>query len=165
MQKAVNKVNDWATECGLTLSPTKTNAMLFTRKRKIPNVDLTLTINGVEIDYVDKVKCLGVTLDNKLTWNAHIDDKIKQAKQYLHLLKTSISRTWGPTPDKMLWIWTAILRPKISYASYIWATSLTKSQKTKLNKIQRLELMQTANYRYTTPETGLGVILGAYSTH
>ena len=117
MQKALNKVQTWAQENGLTLSPTKTNAVLFTRKRNIPDHDLTLKINGNTISFVDTVKCLGITLDSRLQWTAHIDEKVKQAKQYLHLLKTSISCTWGPTPEKMLWIWTAIVRPRISYAS------------------------------------------------
>ena len=160
MQNALNKVTTWANECGLTLSPNKTNAMLFTRKRKIPEVNLDLFINGNKINYVDSVTCLGVILDSKLTWNKHIDNKIKQAKQYIHSVKTSIGRTWGPTPDKMLWLWTAVVRPKITYACYIWGTHLNQKQKDKINKIQRLALMQTANFRYTTPETGLDVVLG-----
>ena len=160
MQRALDKVQAWATENGLTLSPTKTNTVLCTRKRKIPDTNITLTINGNTINYVDTVKCLGITLDCRLNWTAHINEKVKQAKQYLHLLKTSISQTWGPTPEKMLWIWTAVTRPKITYASYIWATDLTKAQRAKLNKIQRLALMQLAHFRQTTPETGLDVILG-----
>ena len=79
MQEALNKVSNWAKECGLTLSPTKTNAVLFTHKRKITNTDLTLKIDGNPIDYVTEVKCLGVNLDHKLNWTAHISEKIKQA--------------------------------------------------------------------------------------
>ena len=119
MQKAINKVMDWANECNLKLSPNKTHAMLFTRKRKIQNVNIDLFIDGNKIEYVDTVKCLGITLDKRLNWNAHLDEKIKQAKTYLHLMKSSISRTWGPTPENMLWIWTAVIRPRITYASYI----------------------------------------------
>ena len=157
---AINKVSKWAEECGITLSPQKTHAMLFTNKKKIPEINLELTVNGSKIECTDHAKCLGVTFDNKLTWNKHINNKIKQAKLYMHQMKTSISRTWGPTPEKMLWIWNTIVKPAITYASYVWGTSLTKTQKDKLNKIQRLGLMQLGNFRYSTPTTGLEIILG-----
>ena len=93
MQKSLTKVEDWANECGLKLSPTKTKAMLFMRKRKVEDVDLELRIYDQEIEYVDSIKCLGVTLVSRLSWNAHITDRIKKAKQYLHQVSTSIGRT------------------------------------------------------------------------
>ena len=71
MQKALNKVEQWATECGLKLSTTKTKAILFTRKRKIPEVDLGLRIYGEEIEYVKEIRCLGVILDSKLMERTH----------------------------------------------------------------------------------------------
>ena len=160
LQKAIDKVHKWATECGLTLSPTKTNALLITHKRKIPEIDLSLHVGGNPIAFTEHTKCLGVTIDNRLSWNPHINAKIKQAKLYLHQMRSSISRVWGPTPEKMLWIWTAVVRPAISYASYIWSTNLTETQKNKLNKIQRMALMQLGNFRPSTPESGLDVIMG-----
>ena len=130
------------------------------KRSQIPDTYISLNVNGSPIEYVDCAKCLGVTFDTKLTWNKHINNKIKQAKLYLHQMKTSISRTWGPTPEKMLWIWNTVVRPAITYASYIWGTNLTKTQKEKLNKIQRMGLMQLGNFRYSTPTSGLDVILG-----
>lgn len=151
MQKAINTVQKWARESGLSMSPHKTHAILFTTKVKVPDIDTTLKIGNQVIEYVDSTKCLGVTFDKKLTWNEHINNKMKQAKMYLHQIKTSIGCTWGTNPEKMLWIWTSVIRPAISYASYIWGTKLTKTQRSKLNKIQRDALMQLRNFRFTTP--------------
>ena len=75
-------------------------------------------------------------------------------------MKASISRTWGPTPEKMLWIWNTVLKPSVTYGSLVWATRLTGPQKDRLNKLQRSALMQLGNFRFTTPGAGLGVILG-----
>ena len=160
MQLAINKVQKWATECGLTMSPQKINAILFTNKRKIQNVDLKLMIGTDEIEYTDQTKCLGITLDSKLNWHANINNKIKQAKISIHQLRTSISRTLGPSPEKMLWIWNMVIKPAITYASYIWATKLAKTQRTKLNRIQKSTLMELGNFKFTTPETGLDVVMG-----
>ena len=157
---ALREAEEWGRETGLSFAPEKTIAVLFTRKSKIPDTNFDLYVDGNKIQYVESVKCLGVILDSKLNWNKHIDDKVNQAKKYIHSVKTSISRTWGPTPEKMLWLWKAVVRPKIAYASYIWGTNLTLSQRNKLNKIQRLALMQLGNFRFTTPESGLDVTLG-----
>ena len=113
MQKALHKVERWANECGLTLSTTKTKAMLFTRKKKVPAIDLDLKLYGESIEFVNEMRCLGIIQDSKLKWNAHISDRIKRAKRYIHQISTSIGRTWGPSPSKMLWLWTAIVRPAI----------------------------------------------------
>ena len=48
-----------------------------------------------KLDYVDNMTCLGVTLDGKLNWNKHINNKDDQAK--IHAVKTNIGRTRGPT--------------------------------------------------------------------
>ena len=119
MQQAINKVTNWARECGLSLSPVKTNTVLFHRKRKPIDIELDLFVNDTKINFVNEVTCLGVILDAKINWNAHINNKIKQVKKYIHSVKTSIGRTWGPTPYKMLWLWQTVVRPKITYASYI----------------------------------------------
>ena len=77
LQKAINKVVQWANECGLSLSSQKTHAVLFTHKRKIPDIDISLKIGDPVIEYTDTAKCLGVTFDSKLSWTHHINIKIK----------------------------------------------------------------------------------------
>ena len=62
-----------------------------------------------------------ITLDTKLNFNAHIDDKVKTAKKYLFALSSSIGRQWGPCPEKMQWIWNMIVRPAITYGAIVWA--------------------------------------------
>ena len=161
MQKAVNTANKWAKDCGLTLSPEKTVAVLFSRKRQNPpQSDLTLTLEGHELKFVDKVKYLGITLDSRLSFKEHVNERIKKAKTYLFTLRSSIGKTWGPDPEQILWIWNMVVKPMVTYGSLVWATSLNKTLRNKLNKLQRLALMQCGHFRKSTPETGLDVILG-----
>ena len=148
MQKAINEAAKWAKENGLQLSPEKTVAILFNKKRAVVDTEsIPLLLEGSPLQYVDTVKYLGITLDSKLTFKPHIENKIKTAKKYLFATRSSIGSTWGPTPDKLLWIWETVVRPAITYGSMVWATHLTAGLKKKLNKVQRLALTMTGHYR------------------
>ena len=43
---------------------------------KNPSVLDPLIVNGKEVEIVDNVKLLGVTMSSNLTWNAHIEEVI-----------------------------------------------------------------------------------------
>ena len=48
----------------------KTHSMLFTFKRNVS--DLKIKINNIEIERKSITKFLGVQIDDKLNWKAHI---------------------------------------------------------------------------------------------
>ena len=50
---------------------TKTHHMIFTLNRHLPPFR-PIVMEGVEIEEVTSTKFLGVIIDNRLTWNAHI---------------------------------------------------------------------------------------------
>ena len=64
----------------LSLSPSKSEAMIFTRQRKygtIINHAQQQIVAGKPIEYKPKtVRYLGIWLDQKLNWNHHIRIKI-----------------------------------------------------------------------------------------
>ena len=63
MQKAVNEAAKWARDNGLELSSEKTVAILFSKKRKaIDTNTIPITLNGVNLAYVDSVKYLGMAI-------------------------------------------------------------------------------------------------------
>ena len=64
MQDARKSLENWSHTWGLHISPEKTAAMLFTRKRNSQEPPLLLT--GLSIKYVCTHKFLGMTLDKKL---------------------------------------------------------------------------------------------------
>ena len=86
-----------------------------------------------------KNKFLGVTLDSKLTWNEHIINQCKKTKCILMQCRKTVRPTWGFTPKTMKQIYTAVVRPSISYGAVIWINGLkTKQNITLLNNVQRL---------------------------
>lgn len=63
-------VQDWGTLSKLSFAPHKTKAMLLTRKLKydLPKIHMS----GTQLGFVSEIKLLGLVIDSKLTFNAHI---------------------------------------------------------------------------------------------
>ena len=62
----------WCVANKLTLNFTKTKAMIFTPIKINPAQLISITINGIAIEYVDDYKYLGLTIDKNLNFKNHI---------------------------------------------------------------------------------------------
>jgi hypothetical protein len=89
LQNALFKVQAWALEAGLTVSPSKSEAVLFTHCRKFaypPNV----LLDGVALVWKDSVKYLGLWLDRGLNWSLHMTKKLTSCRKLLMQLRGSL---------------------------------------------------------------------------
>ena len=97
MQRAIKLTVDFGAKENLRFNPQKTKAMFFHRKNKFKEPK-KLKMSGIEIDYSEHVKYLGLTFDTKLNFNKHIENKLVKAKKHLMMLRNAISTTWGHSP-------------------------------------------------------------------
>ena len=139
-QKSLEHINLWCKECGLSLSALKTHSVMFTWRRNWRDqLTKPLMVEDTEIEIRNTTKFLGVTLDSKLSWNEHIEQKCKKAKGILMQCRRSIGPCWGFTPETMKWIYTAVVRPCLTYAAMTWINGLHKQHNlAKLKSVQRL---------------------------
>ena len=72
---------NWVTNNGLKANPDKFHMIL-----SVKNNDITINVDGYEIKNSSHEKLLGVTIDNKLSFNVHISNLCKKAGQKLHAL-------------------------------------------------------------------------------
>ena len=159
MQGAIDTALNWGHANGLNFSPEKTVAMLFTRNYKIKPTT-HLKVGSYQVPYSKSAKYLGVTITSNLNWTPHIVDKINQGKKTLHRVNSSIGKLWGPSPALMRWSYTGIVRPRITYGSFIWAQGAQKLHvKQKFKKLQRLACLPVTHLRHSTPTAGLEVTL------
>ena len=96
-QKSLNSISAWCKENGLRISAMKTHSVMFTWKRKWKFSEL-LKIDNDIIEMKSSTKFLGVTLDGKPIWNAHIINQCKMAKGILMQCRKAVGPTWGFTP-------------------------------------------------------------------
>ena len=77
LQKDLEETRVWSIKNKMVLSDSKTKCMLVTGKRLeskfSDNCSLHLKLNGTEIKQVNSQKLLGVTIDNKLSFDDHIE--------------------------------------------------------------------------------------------
>lgn len=160
MNRALENCQEWATTYGLSISAEKTSYMLSTNKKlKSYTIPLEgIILNNKRIQRDTSVKYLGITINQKLNWNDHLNDKIKSAKKNLFRLKGFIGKTWGPSPKMMKYAYTSCIRPAMTYACFAYANCLTKKQIGKLRSLQRMALMMMGNYRKGKPGESLNIM-------
>ena len=68
-----------------------------------------------------------------------------------------VDNNWGLSPDKMAWVYQAIVRPSLDYSCDVWLPpgECPKWLITELDKLQRLALVAITNCMYTTPTRAL----------
>ena len=113
MKGAIKVVEDWCMSTGLTVNASKTKAIIFTRRYKVDR-GRPLTMFGTELKEASEVKYLGVILDSKLSWAAHINRVCKKFTITLWLCRKAVGPKWGLTPKAMLWILEAVLLPRLT---------------------------------------------------
>lgn len=105
-------------------------------------------------------------MDKKLNWNSHLEKVITKGTNALWVCSKALGKTWGLRPNMVLWIYSAIVRPKITYASLIWwpKTNEVTTQK-KLGKLQRLACISITGAMKSTPSAALNALLKILPLH
>ena len=75
----------------------------------------TCTLNNVEAS-----KYLGVTINNKLFWDRHIDNGVGKGNNTLGFIRLNPKDCTKPVKSAA---YTAIVRPTVEYASTVWDPS------------------------------------------
>jgi hypothetical protein len=77
------------------------------------------------------------------------------------MIQQGVGTTWGPTPSVILWLYTGIIRPFVTYGAVVWAGKSAMARvASKLLKIQCMGMIRVAPMRQHTPTAGLETILG-----
>jgi hypothetical protein len=86
-----------------------------------------------KLEPVSEEKDLGITIDDKLSFNLHIQQKINKANQTIGAIKHTFKAL---NPTAFLHLYKGLIRPHLEYASPIWSPRL-KRDKDALEKVQR----------------------------
>ena len=88
MQDSLDQVSSWCDNNNMDISPTKTKSMTIATRQKhqLSPLPLDLVLNGVKIYQVSEHRLLGITTDNKLRWDSHINNVCKTVSRRVFLL-------------------------------------------------------------------------------
>ena len=150
LQKDIDAVARWAADWRLGLNASKCKTFRITLKRKF--IDSSYKINGVVLENVSTMKDLGVILDQRLTFEAHINATVAKANRALGLLiRTfqSASRRCNFNKRSSLAAFNANVRPILEYSSVIWAGA-AKTHLARVERVQHRFLMWLASHTQPT---------------
>ena len=140
----IEKIRIWAEKWLVSFNPTKSEAILFSRKRN-HQVHPPLEMNSISIKEVENHKHLGLYLSNDGSWNAHINYIVNKTS-----LRVNILRKLKHILDRhsLQVIYFSFIRPSIEYADIIWDNCTSYNRK-------RIESIQIDCARIVTGTTKL----------
>ena len=151
-RKTINTIEKWCQTKDLSISALKTQIVMFTWNKKWTL--RPLVVGDTTIDLSKSAKFLGVTLDSKLNFNEHITNIniTKKATASLMQCRRAVGPTWGMSPKTCKWMYTAVIRPILSYCCSIWIRATqTDINARKLKRVQAFALRMMSCAMPSTP--------------
>ena len=133
----------------ICINADKTDSITFTRNPRPRRVPQCITIDGRLVTHKSTVQYLGVTLDTKLSFRAHVDQAVQKARRALGSLYSLLARSSRMTSTNKLMLYKQTIRPILTYAAPAWcgaAKTTLLQMETLQNKCLRLALSRA---RYT----------------
>lgn len=161
MRTAIKLIEAWCLECKLKVNPVKTKMIFFSkRKAEAASALGTFKVFGTVVDLRATVKYLGVIFDHKLTWIAHLEEKLNKGISIFWLCRNAFGRTWGLSPRAIWWLYTAIVRPILCHGGLVWwpRVELLTARK-RLDKLQRLACLCMTGVKNSTATMALEALL------
>ena len=135
VQLAADTVLKWSQENLFQLNCDKCKELAISFKRSQEPPRAGVLIEGKPILNVDKIKLLGVTINNKLTWKDHIEEVVKKAASRLYFL-VQLKRSNAPAVDIVAY-YHACIRSVMDYACPLFYNALPKYLQDDLERIQK----------------------------
>ena len=156
LQTDLTNLCKWSADWQLNLNPQKCNTFTITLKRA--PVLHTYQIDNSPLQRVAEVRDLGIILDSKLTFSAHINSIVTKGNRALGLLIRSF-RTGLPRQKfnrkALLTAYYANVRSILEYGSAVWSGA-AKTHLKRLEKVQHKFLIWlAANARGTDGSTSV----------
>lgn len=135
LQKDLNNLDEWCNENGMSLNTKKCVVVHFNRNKVF--FPREYTIRSENLSKVNCIRDLGVTMDTKLRFNAHIDDIVSKAYKTLGFVLRNCKEF--KRPQTKILLFNALVRSGLEYCSVVWNPHYDVYVK-KLERVQKIFL-------------------------
>ncbi|XP_052740749.1 putative 115 kDa protein in type-1 retrotransposable element R1DM [Bicyclus anynana] len=156
--RALERVNAWMQKKQLALAPEKTEAVVFSGRRKLQPINFS--IQGTAVTPKDHVKYLGVWLDKNISFKTHIEEVAQKAQKLTEVLCRLMPTRGGPRASRRR-ILASVAHSTILYGAPLFKKAMNvELYRKKLETVQRrLAIGVCGAYRTVSTEAVL-VIAG-----
>jgi len=106
---------------GLDLAPHKSNVLIFSRCRKGPPVIDGISLQGVNIEKTNKVRFLGIILDEKLSGSEQLKSMLAKSNKVATIILSLSGTWWGAHLSLLLLLYRSIYRSSLEYRAQIFS--------------------------------------------
>ena len=82
----IRLINDWLKANKLSLNPSKTEIIIFKAKNKKITEHLNFRLSGQKIHIKNNAKYLGITIQDNLGWEIHVNNLLKKLRRSVAIL-------------------------------------------------------------------------------
>ena len=156
--ESLMRIDGWMQRNGLQLAPQKTEAIVFKGPKN--RTTLKIEINGKEIIPKKDIRYLGIILDDKLTFGAHVKHVVKKAEIKLGFLTRILPNVGGPNSLKRVLL-CRVVESVILYGVPVWNSALRLERyKALLTGLHRRALLRVASGYRTVSAAAIEVAVG-----
>jgi hypothetical protein len=150
LQQDLNTLHEWSKKWLLNFHPDKCKVLSICLSKIISKHVYKLKCGDDvhELENVDRIKDLGVTVDSKLSFETHIHEKVSKANVMAGIIRRNFTFL---DEDMFKCLYKSHVRPHLEYANSAW-------QSHKLKHIDALENVQRRATRYLPALKGLSYI-------
>ena len=146
LQRDIDRLGSWARKWGMRFQPVKCNMMQLTRKR-IKKIHASYTLEGTNLENVESIKYLGVTITSDLRWNTHVSNVCTKANRTLGFLRRNLHSCPQEVKEAA---YKGLVRPVLDYGSSVWDPPGVVLQEELESVQKRAARFVTDNYDYET---------------
>ena len=140
MNSELELLSQWYMANKLSLNTSKTQYVLFSKDGRQTYDNLVIRINGNSINSTNTANFLGLTIDNKLTWEYHIRSCKKRISSGLYALNTAKQFV---SEAHLRTLYFSLMHSHITYGILLWGTTYQKY-------LHPLEILQKKAIRIIT---------------
>ena len=117
LNEDLSRVRKWADDNKLLLNTRKTQLLLLERKRKDRKLsNVKVSMDGEELERSRLVKCLGVILNDALTWR----EQVESVRRKCFTALAKLRRLKMVLPSQTKQVYNALVLPHLDYCSVVW---------------------------------------------
>lgn len=141
LQKDIDSLTTWSDTWLLKFNKSKCKHLHLG-----PSTDTNYTMNNETITTTDKEKDLGITIDQKLNFQEHINTQVKKANQKVGMINRTFKYL---NKDMFLALYKSLIRPHLEYGSTVWSV-INKREAILIENVQRRATRLLKNLQHYT---------------
>ena len=135
IQEALKQIESWCKRWQISLHPSKSQVILFSRCPNDKKHPISLSLFGEKLKISENAIFLGLTVDSRLTWEPEYKKLVEKGSNRLNLLRSISSLCKKSNPGFMTKIFKALILPIFEYG----CVAHVNAADVHLNKLQVLQ--------------------------